>query len=372
MTTPRRKKDVCSTCGTMAGVLSCRGCTGHFCVPHSKEHRELLQRSMNEITHNYDELKKKIQRQTSEQQQHSLAEQIDQWEQESIEKIRQLANDTRQEIKTTVQHRTDHLKEKLEKLKQQLDKARRDGGFYENDLKQWSDKLQELQRSFIDQPKIKLDEDSLSTPLVSRISLNETSRILLSSSSSSLFPTDSEHETAQYQNYLPHKDYDEPSNQRQDDYHPNNASHKDYDHFSNQNEVPQRDYEDFSTQHEQETYSSGKHELRFKIEESEKYTSVLFGIISESEIEYPDSEKNPTFYGWAEKNLVYLGGITKQNYQQYQSDFQTGDPYVLIIDCDKRRISLTNERIDRSYYLEIDLNKCPFPWQVNARMISHD
>jgi hypothetical protein len=202
MTTPRRKKDVCSTCGTMAGVLSCRGCTGHFCVPHSKEHRELLQRSMNEITHNYDELKKKIQRQTSEQQQHSLAEQIDQWEQESIEKIRQLANDTRQEIKTTVQHRTDHLKEKLEKLKQQLDKARRDGGFYENDLKQWSDKLQELQRSFIDQPKIKLDEDSLSTPLVSRISLNETSRILLSSSSSSLFPTDSEHETAQYQNYL--------------------------------------------------------------------------------------------------------------------------------------------------------------------------
>jgi hypothetical protein len=223
----------------------------------------------------------------------------------------------------------------------------------------------------IDQVKIKIDEDSLLTRLVSRISLNETS--------SSSFRADSEHENQQYHNDVPHRDYDERSNQQQNNHHHNNAPHKDYDHFSNQQhhyhqpkDVPQRDYEDFSTQHEQETYSSGKHELRFKIEDSENYTSVVFGIISENENQFPDLVNNPTFYGWAEKNLVYLGGIAKQNYQQYQSDFKTGDSYVLIINCDKRRISLKNERINRSYDLDVDLDNCPFPWQVNARMTSHD
>lgn len=37
-----------AACGRTAGVFSCYGCSRHFCVLHATEHRQLLQKEMNE------------------------------------------------------------------------------------------------------------------------------------------------------------------------------------------------------------------------------------------------------------------------------------------------------------------------------------
>jgi hypothetical protein len=314
MNSPRQVKNPCITCGKMAGVFACRGCSGNFCLRHTSVHRELLQKSMNEIVQNYDQFKRNIQGQNIEQYQQILIEQIDRWEQQSLEKIRQLADDTRQQLITIIRDQNENLKEKIEELNEQIDSARQDGGFYENDLQEWSERLNELQRNFIEQQTIKIDEEIGAIPFIPKISINVLSN-----------------------------DHEEASSSP---------------------------YEDYSPLNEKDEYSSGKHLLRFKIDQYESNSSILLGITSKTISNISNPYRNPTFYGWTEKNLVYLAGIPEENFNGYESDFQTNDTYVLTIDCNREMINLTNARTNRSFDLDIDLRKCPFPWELNVHLFN--
>jgi hypothetical protein len=225
MNSPRAVNNSCITCGKMAGVFSCRGCLGNFCLRHTGVHREILQKSMNEILQNYDQFKRNIQGHNIEQYQQILTEQIDQWEEQSVEKIRRLADQTRQQLVTIIRDQNEKFKEKLTDLKEQIDLARQDGGFYENDIREWSEKLNQLQRVFIDQQTIKIDEKSGSIPFIQKIYINTLSNDQEDSSSSS-------------------------------------------------------PYEDYSPLNGKDEYSSGKHLLRFKIDQYEANSSILLGITS--------------------------------------------------------------------------------------------
>jgi hypothetical protein len=271
---------------------------------------------MNEILYNYDLFKRQIKGQTIEQYQHILMKQIDQWEQQSINKIRQLAENTRQQLVTNSRDYED----KLEELKQQIDIARQDGGFYEDDLREWSERLNELQRIFIEQQKIKIDEDISSIPFISKISINRISNKLI----------------------------------------------------RNDEKVLENFYEDYSPRNEKDEYLFGKHLVQFKIEQYESHNSILFGITSKTTSHILNPYKNPTLYGWTEKNLVYLAGIPEQNFNGYKSDFQNNDIYILTIDCNQEMINLTNQRTNRSFDLNIDLTKCPFPWQLNVHLFNDE
>ena len=68
-------------------------------------------------------------------QKHPLIQQIDKWEHDSIEKIRQTAEEARQLL---LQHTTEHiqqLKIKLNKLTDQLRESRQENDFFETDLR---------------------------------------------------------------------------------------------------------------------------------------------------------------------------------------------------------------------------------------------
>jgi len=318
MASRRQQKNLCIICGKMVGVFSCRGCAENFCLRHTNDHRDLLQKSMNEILYNYDLFQRNIQRQTTEQYQYLLMKQIDQWEQQSIDKIRQLADNTRQELVTIIQDHNNNLKENLEELKQQIDIACQDGGFYENDLKEWTERLNELQKIFIEQQIIKFDEDINSIPFISKISINPIS----------------------------------------------NKS------VRNDQKIIENLYEDYSNRKEKDEYSSGKHLIKFKIEQYGSHSSILFGITSKIASNISNPYKNPTFYGWTEKNLVYLAGVPERNFNGYKSDFQNNDIYLLTIDCNQEMINLKNERTNHSFDLDIDLRKCPFPWQLNVHLFN--
>ena len=283
---------------------------------------------MADIKRRHDQIKEAVSGQTTDQFRHLLMDQIDQWEQQSIDKIHRVANDTRQQLLITVRDRGDNLKEKMIQLTQQLEKACRDGEFFENELRDWSEKLNKFQQIFIEQQQIQIHEDQNSAPFISKISLNDTSKF----------------------------GFAQPMNALR------------YEERNNENYSPSL-YEDYSDLREKGDYSSGEHSLRFKIEQYEPSHSILFGIVSKYSSEDPNSYENPTFYGWTGKNTVYLGGSPRHNYKGYKSDIRANDIFMLKMNCDQEMISLTNERTSRTYDLKIDTNKCPFPWQPHVRFL---
>ena len=320
MMTLKPKKNSCATCGEVAGTFTCRGCSDNFCLRHVNEHREALEKQMNQIILTHNQLKTDVVGQTTEQFCHLFLQQIKRWEQQSIDKVRQVADDTRQQVLTTVRYRTDNLKEKIAQLTQQLNKARQDGDYYENDIRDWSEQLQKLQQIFIDQQKIQIYQDRTPIPFISKISLTESPN----------------------------------GNYSQSIYHASPYQHD----------------EIYSNTRDNGEYSSGEHTLRFKIEQYGPNCSILLGIISKIGSEDINPYENPTFYGWAERNLVYRGGDIQANYHGYRTDIQTDDIFTLNIDCARETISLTNERAGRTYVLDVDITKCPFPWLPNVRFLA--
>jgi hypothetical protein len=81
-----------------------------------------------------------------------------------------------------------------------------------------------------------------------------------------------------------------------------------------------------------------------------------------------NSINNRSIYGWAGPDQLYINGIYTSGFEKYRNDIQKNDILELLIDCDKRKISLINERTHSSYKLDINLSKCPFPWQLNLTM----
>jgi uncharacterized Fe-S cluster-containing radical SAM superfamily protein len=94
-------KTPCATCASKAaGILRCEGCLQIFCRKHLNEHRDLLSHQLDEIVLEHDTLQQTIVENKSEQnKQHHILNQIDKWEQDSIVKIQQIAEEARQQVK---------------------------------------------------------------------------------------------------------------------------------------------------------------------------------------------------------------------------------------------------------------------------------
>jgi hypothetical protein len=321
MSSTGESKSPCGVCGDLVGTFTCRGCYGNLCLPHASAHRQSLGAQMNDIMIKHNELKHSVTGQKIEEIRHSLMEQIDHWERQSITKIRQLANDTRQQVLVTVRDRTDDFNSKIKKLTEELENALKIEGFYEQDLDRWTENLKNL-GAFVQQQKIKLDEDSTTPPFISRISISDL-----------------------------------PSGSSDPHHHHHHHHHQDR-------------FEVYPKTQEKNDFSSEKHVRRFTIENYESNSLILLGVISKTASNFPDPYENPTFFGWSRDNTVYLGEDRKRNYNGYESDFRSGDTFTFVVDCDRKRISLTNERTKITYHLDVDTAKCPFPWQLNIRLLN--
>ncbi|CAM4761826.1 unnamed protein product [Rotaria magnacalcarata] len=325
MASSRRQNISCATCGKTAGIFTCRGCSENFCLPHTNDHRAAIEKQMDHITRIHDQFKQAISGPSTEEFQQSLMQQIGRWEQESIRKIQEVANDTRQKLSIIVRDRTENIKDKVAQITAQLKRARQDGEFFENDLKEWSDKLKKFQPLLTKQQKIKVNVDKNSIPFISKISLHD-----LSNDSILQSLTDPSYET----------NYDDDI---------------------------QDECEDYSDIKEQAEYSDGEHSIRFKIDQYDRNSLILFGITSKDASDITNPFDNPTLYGWTGENGVYRAGELYQNYRGYKSDIQTDDIFMLGINCDREIITLTNERTRQRYELGIDTTKCPLPWQPSVR-----
>jgi uncharacterized FlaG/YvyC family protein len=158
----------CATCGKENAILKCGGCTLDFCYNHFGDHRQELNIQLEEVEVNRDLFRQTLSEQTAEPEQHLLIKQIDQWECDSIEKIRQAAQEARQMLLQNATTRDiKHIEVKLNELTNQIRQGREENDFVETDLRHWNEQLTELTKELNKPSNISLRHDS--KPFVTKL-----------------------------------------------------------------------------------------------------------------------------------------------------------------------------------------------------------
>jgi hypothetical protein len=162
--------NTCAICGKGKATLKCGGCQQDFCYNHVTNHRQELNKQLDEIEVNRDVFRQTLTDQTTDSENHVLIKQIDKWERESINKVRQTAEEARQTVLQHTKEHTARIEIKLNKLTDELRVGRLENDFFETDLKQWKEELTRLTEGLARPPNIKLQQDSVS--IVNQIYVN--------------------------------------------------------------------------------------------------------------------------------------------------------------------------------------------------------
>jgi hypothetical protein len=321
------QKTLCITCGKGTGLFTCRGCEKDFCTRHVAEHRQMLNKQMDELTLVHERFRQSLVKQTSEPNQHSLMKQIDEWEQQSINKIHLVAKNIRQQLQKIIGQHTTKLNEILAKIAHDLRKAREDGDFFETDVKEWTEKLNKLKKESTELPDVSLEyEDDTINPFISMISISVPTKEVFRRSIGNIQIRD------------------------------------------NKQLIVKDSFDNYATARGSGEYSSSQHRFRFKIEETHANKWLFIGIISKDVPIQAASYESPSSYGWAGINRVFINGVFQPGFDYYKSDVEKNDIVELLIDCDQQMIALTNERTHSTFELDVDLDDCPFPWQINLNL----
>ncbi|CAF4908882.1 unnamed protein product [Rotaria sp. Silwood1] len=262
--------------------------------------------------------------QMEDPQQHPLVKKINQWEQESIVKIRQAAEEARNRlIKTTTEY-TNDLKQKLNNLSDELRQGQEDNDFIETDLQQWIQKLEELKKELHSPATVAVQEDS--TPLISKI-------LIRNQNTFDLFERVCGTAEIKENGCLVVK---------------NNSSN--HTEIRGQNE-----------------YNTGRHRVSFQIEQLASGGWIFFGIISKAEPMQTSSYSSPSSYGWSNQNQIF-SGAAGQIISGETIEIVENDTITLLIDCNQKTVRLENDRLNKSIQQLVDINKCPFPWQLHLNL----
>jgi hypothetical protein len=144
-------KTYCSICDEETSTFICRGCLKDFCFDHLTEHREILRTQFHKIENDYNQFRQTLIDQKNDRKIRLLIQEINEWEEKSKNKIEKIANQCRQrlinytnkfiikienKLDNTIKQQTlirgknefneihlEELKQKLNKLKEELDKS---------------------------------------------------------------------------------------------------------------------------------------------------------------------------------------------------------------------------------------------------------
>ncbi|CAF1527369.1 unnamed protein product [Didymodactylos carnosus] len=86
---------ICDICRIDAGNSFCPGCDQTFCSKHFIEHRQQLSRELDTVISDHDYLVRKMEENTNPK----LFEDIDAWEIDAIGKVKETAEQVRQELR---------------------------------------------------------------------------------------------------------------------------------------------------------------------------------------------------------------------------------------------------------------------------------
>ena len=136
---------ICSVCNSTNMIVLCTTCSKHFCFDHLTVHRENIIEYYNQVTATHDQLRQQINDLQIDPRKYSLTDKIDRWEEDSINKIKQLAQRCRAQCTHYSNVLLRQLEDELNYLAKQIKDVRQNNQLNEmhlNDLKQGLEKLE--------------------------------------------------------------------------------------------------------------------------------------------------------------------------------------------------------------------------------------
>ena len=313
---------LCATCNKAKGIYKCQGCSQVFCTKHSNDHRNELNKQLEEITMTHDLVHQTLNQHIEDPQKHPTIQEINRWEKKSIDLIRTTAEKWRGKLLEDVNEDITQVKQKLRVVSKEMREGREENDFTEIDLQQWTTRLETLRIELLNPPTITIQQHS--TCLINAIRIDRQNQ-------SDVFERVS-----------------------------NNAQITEDGRLLLKNDLGGHAEIRGKTD-----YKTGIHTIQFQIERLEQNGWIFFGVISKDEAMRNRSFRSPSSCGWSNKNQIFSCG---QYSEQQTLEIIENDRIVLIIDCDQRRIKLTNNRLKHSVELFIDINICSFPWQLHLNL----
>ncbi len=317
-----------------SGLFTCDGCQNSFCAEHVIKHQQDLANQLKTIGQEYNHLRQDMKEKSFL---HSILDWINEWEQDSIDKIQKAAELARTELHRLDDHRNNELKMTFDKTIEELYSAHQPKNYSEIELTKWTERLTQFRKEFDTQLNVQaIDDDDIPPVYLIKI-------IQLKSSDT-------------------HDDEKEEVNTDRFEIIAGPLSLSDDDHLV-YFLAPMAAF--FLSKR----YSTGTHVLRFRLESKISYP-IFLGIVSEFEPFIPRTYKSPSAYGWRDITFTINKGQSTDNSTKIgERAFQSGDEVVLTLDCDHARLAFMHERTKITNTLEIDLHKCPLPWQIAISMV---
>lgn len=156
----------CLNCDEKDDLFECKGCSKTFCFSHLKDHREEINQNLNQFQDDCNLFKQTIGDQKHHIENYSLIQQIDQWEQQSINKITQTANQCREKIINYI----DNIEKNLSQLFQQSKQVQKENKLNEILLNELIQKLIKLQDDLDDPSNISIQQQT--TSFIDQIYIN--------------------------------------------------------------------------------------------------------------------------------------------------------------------------------------------------------
>lgn len=147
--------DHCFYCDEQYDIYQCKGCSKAFCFLHLLNHREENQQNFNQLQNNCNIFRENL---NDAKINFPLIKNINQWEFESINKIKQMANKCREKILYYLMELDKNLNDLFEQSKQ----ISKQNKFNEIILEQLNEKLDKLIKEFNEPSNIIIKENQTS------------------------------------------------------------------------------------------------------------------------------------------------------------------------------------------------------------------
>ncbi len=157
----------CAKCNEKNVIAKCEGCLQKFCYNDFVNHHKELYQKLEEIETKRSLFEEILIEQTTELEKYSLIQQTDQWEQESTNKIKQIAEETRKRLINYTNRHTSKIKSEFDNLTDQLKQRQEDQNFVEINLNEWNQQLIRLEEELNELSDIKIGYDL--TPFITKI-----------------------------------------------------------------------------------------------------------------------------------------------------------------------------------------------------------
>ena len=172
----------CVKCPKALGNLICGGCQQWLCTKHFTEHQQELGLEMDQISQEYDDLHQEMI--IHDKFDSSLFSRINSWEEKSIEKIRQVAEETRCHLRKHLDQTKIQLETSLHHISRELQISREMENYTEIELNNWMKQLKTLRYQLENPLIVDLRYDTHEMPQIIRlIELKENHHIPMKSKS---------------------------------------------------------------------------------------------------------------------------------------------------------------------------------------------